>query len=65
MKHGETAQALRQELADVQIYLLELADKLDIDLGRAVQAKIKVNAEKYPVALSKGNAVKYSRRKAP
>ncbi len=51
-----------EEAADVMIYLLRLADQLDIDLERAVEAKIRKNAEKYPVALARGNAVKYNRR---
>lgn len=59
----ETSQALRHEIADVQIYVLRLADKLGVDLDKAVQEKLRINAEKYPVSLAKGNAVKYSRRK--
>ncbi|WP_239031638.1 nucleotide pyrophosphohydrolase [Geomonas diazotrophica] len=51
-----------EELADVQIYLLRLCDKLKIDLEAAVEAKIAKNALKYPIHLSKGNAVKYNRR---
>jgi len=50
------------ELADIQIYLLRLADVLDIPLPEAVDRKMKENAEKYPIDLSKGNATKYSRR---
>ena len=40
--------AVAQEIADIQIYLAMLADKLDIDIERAVDAKISVNASKYP-----------------
>jgi len=50
------------ELADVQIYLLRLADQLEVDLETSVLNKIRENAEKYPVRLSKGNATKYDRR---
>lgn len=53
---------VQQEVADVLIYLLRLADLLGIDLEQAVEQKIRHNAEKYPVALAKGNAVKYNRR---
>ena len=53
---------VREEIADVLIYLLRLADQLDIDLERAVQEKMRTNAEKYPVSLARGNAVKYNRR---
>lgn len=53
---------VEEEMADVMIYLLRLADELGIDLERAVEEKIQKNGEKYPVALAKGNAVKYNRR---
>ena len=51
-----------EELADVFLYLIRLADKLDIDLIEAANAKLSLNAEKYPVEAAKGNAVKYNRR---
>jgi NTP pyrophosphatase (non-canonical NTP hydrolase) len=54
--------AVCDEIADVLIYLLRLADQLDIDVEQAVADKMRRNAEKYPVALAKGNAVKYNRR---
>ncbi|ADU38815.1 nucleotide pyrophosphohydrolase [Variovorax paradoxus] len=37
------------EMADVFLYLLQLADKLDIDLIDAARRKMIVNARKYPV----------------
>jgi len=55
-------EAVEHELADVLIYLLRLADRLDVDLDEAVARKMKINAEKYPVALARGNATKYDRR---
>lgn len=48
------------ELADTLIYLVRLADKLDIDLLAAAQSKIEVNEQKYPVDKAKGNAKKYT-----
>ena len=36
------------EIADIQIFLIMLADKLDVDIERAVHAKIEANAVKYP-----------------
>lgn len=48
------------ELADTLIYLIRLADKLDIDLLAAAQSKIELNEQKYPVEKAKGNAKKYS-----
>jgi len=50
------------EIADIFIYLLRLADKLDIDIEVAVREKIEINAKKYPIDLAKGNATKYNRR---
>ena len=52
--------AISKELADIQIYLLRLADKLGIDLEAAVQLKISENARKYPADRVKGSAAKYT-----
>jgi len=50
---GELAQgqheAIRHELADVLLYLVQIADKLDVDLHAAALEKIQLNAIKYPV----------------
>jgi dCTP diphosphatase len=48
------------ELADALIYLIRLADKLDIDLLTAAKSKIEDNEQKYPVDKAKGNAKKYT-----
>ena len=48
------------ELADTLIYLIRIADKLDIDLLAAALRKIELNEQKYPVDKSKGNAKKYN-----
>ena len=53
---------IRKEIADIFIYLLRLADKLDIDIEEAVREKIEINGKKYPIDLAKGNATKYNRR---
>lgn len=55
-----TAQAVRDELADVLLYLVRLADQLGVDLDAAVRAKLETNARKYPVDKSRGNARKYT-----
>jgi len=54
--------AVEEEAADVLLYLLRLTDVLDIDLLQAARRKMTLNARKYPVALSRGSARKYSRR---
>ena len=58
--NAETKDKVEQEVADVFLYLLRLADKLDIDIIAAAGRKIAINEEKYPVALAKGNAKKYT-----
>ena len=57
---AEKHEAVRQEVADVLIYLIRLADILDIDLLDAATAKIEINARKYPVDKARGHANKYS-----
>ncbi len=52
------------EIADTFIYLLRLADKLEIDIESAIEIKMKKNAEKYPVELARGNATKYNKRES-
>jgi NTP pyrophosphatase (non-canonical NTP hydrolase) len=49
-----------EEVADLMIYIVRLCDKLGIDLEHAIEEKIRANAAKYPVALAKGNATKYT-----
>ncbi len=53
---------VEEEIADIYLYLIRLADKLDIELNQAAIKKIEINAEKYPVSLAKSNAVKYNKR---
>lgn len=48
------------ELADILIYLVRIADRLDIDLYQAALTKLQRNAEKYPVARVRGKAKKYN-----
>ena len=48
------------ELADTLLYLIRLADKLEIDLLTAALDKVELNKQKYPVAQSRGNAKKYT-----
>lgn len=52
--------AVAEEMADVMIYLLRLADVLGIDLLEAARSKIAGNAAKYPVEKARGNALKYT-----
>lgn len=54
---------VRHEMADVLVYLVRLADKLDVDLFGAVQEKMVLNREKYPAELVRGDARKYDEYK--
>ncbi len=50
---------VRHEMADVLVYLVRLADKLDVDLGAAVEEKMILNRAKYPADKVRGDARKY------
>ena len=51
---------IQSEIADIAIYLTELADNLGIDLLKAMEEKIRVNAEKYPAERVGGSSKKYT-----
>ena len=53
--------AAAEEMADVLLYLIQLADKLGVDLIAAAQAKLQVNAKKYPADRARGSSKKYDR----
>jgi NTP pyrophosphatase (non-canonical NTP hydrolase) len=57
----DARQAVAHEIADIQIYLAAISDRLGIDIGPAVAEKMKLNAEKYPPDLARGTALKYSK----
>ena len=59
----EEEENLRQEIGDVLVYLLELADKFGIDVVQAARDKMILNGEKYPADLVKGKADKYTEYK--
>src|SRR3954470_13770390 len=53
-KSSETAvavsrQNIKEEMADILIYLVQMADKMEIDLEQEVYEKLEKNAEKYPI----------------
>lgn len=55
-----TAQAVKDELADVLLYLVRLSSVLGVDLNEAVSQKLKKNSQKYPVDKVKSKSKKYS-----
>lgn len=54
------ANRIREELADVAIYCIYMADALGIDLASAVSDKIDANGRKYPADKARGSARKYT-----
>jgi len=50
------------EMADIMLYVLRLCDVLQVNPEEAIEQKLIINEQKYPVSLSKGNAKKYNRR---
>lgn len=60
MHDEKKASALRDELADVLIYLLRLSDVLGVDIEAAVKEKLRKNADRYPSESVYGKATKYT-----
>lgn len=56
----EQKNAITDEIADVQLYLILLADKVGVDIGVAIDQKISKNEEKYPADKVKGSSRKYN-----
>lgn len=54
---------VEQELADIQVYLISLAEKLKLDLVSAVEKKLVLNAAKYPADQVRGSSKKYTEYK--
>ena len=56
----EKQEAIADEIADIAVYLFELADNLGLQLGEVMLKKMKKNADKYPVEKSRGSNLKYN-----
>jgi len=52
--------AVEEELADILVYLVRMADQLNIDLISAAKKKIKANEAKYPADMVRGSSKKYT-----
>ena len=52
--------AVAEEMADVLLYLVRLADRLEVDLAAAARAKMRKNARRYPAARVRGSSRKYT-----
>ena len=53
-------QAVKEELADVMVYCIDMLDKLKLDADEIINAKMDKNEAKYPVEKARGNAKKYN-----
>lgn len=60
IKDEKLLDKIKDELADVLIYCLNLANNLNLDIGKIIEDKIKKNEEKYPVNKVKSSAKKYT-----
>jgi NTP pyrophosphatase (non-canonical NTP hydrolase) len=56
----EQRMKVAEEMADVLLYLVRLADKLGVDLKQAAHAKLEVNEKKYPADRVRGSSKKYT-----
>lgn len=57
---GEKLRAVEDELADIMVYLVRIADRLDIDLMAAANRKMDSNGAKYPADKVRGSSKKYT-----
>ena len=53
-------EAVKQELADIFFFVLRFSQRFEIDLDTAIQSKLAINAEKYPVEKAHGSNLKYT-----
>lgn len=57
---AESLEHLKEEIADVLIYTLMMADNLDLDVSDIIREKIVKNGVKYPISQAKGSNKKYT-----
>lgn len=60
LARSSTRRQVEEELADVLILSLSMANRLNLDVAQIVGAKLRANAAKYPAALVRGSARKYT-----
>tara|TARA_Y100001960_G_scaffold76615_1_gene81777 strand:+ start:1565 stop:1912 length:348 start_codon:yes stop_codon:yes gene_type:complete len=60
IKNEEIKEKIREEVADIFIYLLNICEKLDLDIPTIINDKIDKNEIKYPVSKSYGSSKKYT-----
>ena len=60
LKNKKKLEDIKDELADIAMFVMEFCNMFDIDLSSAVLKKLKKNARKYPAHLVKGKSHKYT-----
>lgn len=60
LKDKKKMENIRDEIADIAVYILDFCNLFGIDLSTAVMRKLKKNAKKYPISKAKGVAKKYT-----
>jgi len=60
-EEGYDLDAVKEELADVLTYCIDMLVKLDLDADEILNAKMAKNEAKYPVEKAKGNSTKYDK----
>ena len=58
---GTVKHAVTEEIADIAMYLSLLVHDLGVDLDAAVQRKLEINRQRYPVGKAKGKSDKYDK----
>lgn len=53
-------QRIREELADVLIYCMYLADSMGVDVPQLIEDKLETNERRYPISKAKGSSKKYT-----
>ena len=57
----QNSENIQDELSDIILYCIRLADILDIDLKQAIEIKMAKNQAKYPVEKAYGKSTKYNK----
>ena len=60
LEDEETFKAVRMEIADIAMFLVDFASICKIDLSTAIDEKMQINAARYPIEESRGIATKYT-----
>ena len=60
LEDQETLGSVREELADIAMFIFDFATICDIDLTEAVNEKMRLNAKRYPIEKARGIAKKYN-----